>query len=77
MKRKDTRGRVVMLARVRVTTDDGETIERTVPVDRWLTGAVQARVEIPVPADEVERVEIDPEGQFPDADRSDNVWEAP
>ncbi|MDX1566221.1 MAG: M1 family metallopeptidase [Longimicrobiales bacterium] len=73
----EDQGWAVMPARIRVTTEDGSTFERSVPVDRWLSGAVEARVEIPVPVDEVERVEIDPERQFPDADRSDNVWERP
>jgi len=73
----EDQGWAVLPARIRVWTVDGETLERTIPVERWLSGEVLARVEIPVPPDAVERVEIDPEALFPDVDRDDNVWEAP
>lgn len=70
----EDRGWAVMPSRVQVRTTGGASIDRTVPVERWLKGAVRARVEVPVPRDEVERVELDPEAQFPDIDRDNNVW---
>jgi hypothetical protein len=52
---------------------DGTTTRRTVPVDVWLDG--DSRHQIIVPADPpVVRVRIDPEGHFPDLDRSNQDW---
>jgi len=64
-----------MPCRLRITTSQGGVIEREIPVTHWLTGAVSGLVRIPASAGEVTRVEIDPEHAFPDADRSNNVWE--
>jgi hypothetical protein len=72
----EDRGFAPMPALVRVQTTRGGTIDRTVPVDTWLTGATRAEVELPVSAGEVTRVEIDPDRLFPDARRADNVWTA-
>lgn len=67
-------GLAVLPALVRIETTRGGTIERTIPVDRWLAGALRADLELPADLGDVTRVEIDPEQRFPDIDRADNVW---
>lgn len=66
-------GNVPMPARVSITRESGETIERTVPVDVWLSGTRTSTVAVPA-GSPVVRVEIDAEEVFPDADRTNNVW---
>ncbi|MBX6333638.1 MAG: M1 family metallopeptidase [Gemmatimonadaceae bacterium] len=62
-----------MPVRLAVTRADG-TVERVdVPVDVWLHGARRYTVRV-ARTPEVERVEIDPEGAFPDLDRTNQVW---
>lgn len=71
----EDQGRIPMPVLLRITRADGSTESRTVPVDVWLSGATETTVTVPGdPA--VTRVEIDPSGELPDADRSDNVWAA-
>jgi hypothetical protein len=65
-----------MPAVVRIETTRGGTIDRTIPVDTWLTGAVRAEIALPATVGAVTKVEIDPERLFPDARRADNVWVA-
>jgi hypothetical protein len=72
----EDKGYAPMPALVRIQTTLGGTIDRTVPVDTWLTGVTRAEVELPASAGEVTRVEVDPERLFPDARRVDNVWTA-
>lgn len=69
------RGFAFMPARLRITTAQGEVMEREVPVSRWLEGVVSAQIRMPASAGEVIRVEIDPDHRFPDLDRTNNVWE--
>ena len=45
----------------------------TVPVDVWLSGTKRATVRMAIPAG-FTRVEIDPDEQFPDMDRTNNSW---
>lgn len=66
-------GNVPMPARLRITREGGETLEREVPVETWLAGARTARVSVPA-GPPVVRVEIDPSMAFPDVDRRNNVW---
>ncbi|HEX2187932.1 MAG TPA: M1 family metallopeptidase, partial [Longimicrobiaceae bacterium] len=66
-------GDVPMPARLRITRESGETLEREVPVETWLGGARTATVRVPA-GSPVVRVEIDPSGALPDADRRNNVW---
>lgn len=66
-------GMVPMPARVRVTRENGETTDREVPVETWLSGARTATVRFPS-GSPVVRVEIDPAGAFPDVDRANNLW---
>lgn len=69
----EDRGNVPMPARVAVVLDGGEMIFREVPVERWLDGARTAVLTLDVTGP-VRSVEIDPEGVFPDIDRTNNVW---
>lgn len=64
-------GRVPMPVHLVVTLADGRTVRREIPVDVWLAGAVRASITVPGTAT---RVEIDPERDLPDADRTNNVW---
>ena len=68
----EDKGLVPMPARVTVTLGSGQTVEREVSVDIWLTGARTATVT--VPGGGVTKVEIDAAKAFPDVDRSNNVW---
>lgn len=72
--RIEDRGFAPMPAPVRIHLDDGAVLERLIPVSHWLTGATSYDVELDVPVDRIERVEIDPDSLFPDIDRADNVW---
>ena len=68
-------GLAPMPARVVVTRADGSTFAVDVPVDTWLAGggnrrAVLRAARLP----RVTRVEIDPEGLYPDVNRANNVW---
>jgi hypothetical protein len=74
--RIEDRGFAPMPTTVRIELDGGGVLEREIPVDRWLTGAAVVELRIPAAAGDVARVEIDPEGLFPDVDRSNNRWEA-
>ena len=67
-------GFVPMPALVRIETSEGGTIEHTVPVSHWLSGATSYDIELPSSVGEVREVRIDPEGLFPDLDRDNNVW---
>lgn len=59
---------------VRVTRRGGGTETRDVPVDVWLRGTRTAVVTFG-PGAPPTRVELDPDGLWPDVDRSNNVWE--
>ena len=66
-----------MPARVRIQTTRGGSIERVVPVGTWLAGANRTEITLPASAGAVTRVEIDPQGLFPDLRPRDNVWIGP
>jgi hypothetical protein len=70
----EDRGTVPMPARLTITLANGQTMEREVPVDTWLTGARTATVTLSATSPVV-RVEIDASGVFPDVDRRNNIWE--
>jgi hypothetical protein len=70
-------GFVPMPARVRIQTTRGGSLERVVPVETWLAGANRAEITLPASVGEVTRVEIDPQGLFPDLRPRDNVWIGP
>lgn len=56
-----------------VTRADGSVQRVKVPVDVWLTGARRHVVEV-AGSPAVTKVEIDPQGLFPDVDRGNQVW---
>ncbi|HET9983970.1 MAG TPA: M1 family metallopeptidase [Longimicrobiales bacterium] len=71
----EDRGLAPMPVRLVVTRAGGAVQRIEVPVDAWLRGERRHTVRIArEPA--VERVEIDPEGVFPDVDRGNQVWRA-
>lgn len=76
------RGGVVMPTPLRITMADGSVEDRVIGVDLWHVATAQAEMNAgtdqhlslgPIPGTAV-RVEIDPEGLFPDVERSNNVW---
>ncbi len=56
-----------------IELENGEVLERRIPVDSWLRGARTATLTIETESP-VERVSIDPENLFPDVDLVDNDW---
>jgi hypothetical protein len=70
----EDRGWVPMPARLTITLETGEIIEREVPVEHWLSGETRAEVSV-ANGSPVVRVEIDAGYLFPDVDRENNVWE--
>ena len=67
----EDQGNAPMPARLTITLSSGSTVEREIPVERWLSGARSASITIPGSAT---RVEIDAANVFPDANRANNVW---
>ncbi|MEJ2187200.1 MAG: hypothetical protein P8Z36_14900, partial [Gemmatimonadota bacterium] len=67
-------GYVPMPVRLAVTRADSSVERLEIPVDVWLADRTSTTVEV-VGKPEVVRVEIDPEKDFADVDRSNNVWE--
>ncbi len=47
----------------------------TVPVDVWFDGRRVCDVRIPCKIGDLQQLELDPRGRFPDADRDDNRWQ--
>lgn len=69
----EDRGLVPMPVRLTVTLDNGTVLEREIAAEAWLHG--ETRVELSIPAQSpVTRVVIDEAEEFPDIDRSNNVW---
>lgn len=67
-------GQIPMPAEVLITLANGDTITRNINVETWLRGATSTILTVDTESD-VTKVEIDPEHDFPDDDRSNNVWE--
>lgn len=67
-------GLVPMPATVEVTLEDGSTHRPEVPVDIWLKGSTSATLTVSYDS-EITRVEIDPDRDYPDANRANNTWE--
>ncbi len=59
---------------IRIHTSGEGVVERTVPVEHWLEGRLDVEIELPRGVGAVTRVEVDPAGLIPDADRSNNFW---
>ena len=69
----EDRGQLPLPAPVVVTLSNGEKIEMTVDVDTWLEGKTSAVLTVDT-SSRILRVEIDPEHNYPDANRSNNRW---
>jgi hypothetical protein len=69
----EDRGLVPMPVPLAVTRADGRVERLEIPVEVWLAGARRHALRV-AGAASVTRVEIDPEGAFADADRTNQVW---
>ncbi|HED65817.1 MAG TPA: M1 family peptidase [Planctomycetes bacterium] len=68
----ENRGRLVMPLHYRVTREDGSVDEHRIPVELWFhLNRITDRIDGLSP---VVKVEIDPDNEFPDVDRDNNVW---
>jgi hypothetical protein len=71
----EDRGLAPMPVLIAITRADGGVERRTLPVDAWLAGRARQTLTAPTGAG-ITRVEIDPDGLFPDTDRTNNRWPA-
>ena len=69
----EDRGMAPMPVMLAVTRSDGSVQHINIPVDVWLGGA-RSYVERVASSPAVVRVEIDPDGLFPDIDRANQIW---
>jgi hypothetical protein len=69
----EDRGLAPMPVRLTITRADGTVQRLELPVAVWLTGARKTTVRVPA-RPSVSRLEIDPEGAFPDIDRNNQAW---
>src|SRR5699024_6203976 len=69
----EDQGQTPMPAEVQITLANGDTLQKNIAVETWLSGVTQTTLTIEAESD-VTKVVIDPEYKFPDADRSNNVW---
>ncbi|MGH9409617.1 MAG: M1 family aminopeptidase, partial [Vicinamibacterales bacterium] len=71
----EDRGLAPMPVRLAITRADGSVQRIDVPVDVWLTGSRRHEVRVAAsPA--VTQVVIDPDGDFPDVNRDNQIWRA-
>jgi hypothetical protein len=70
----EDKGSAYMPARVTITRENGERLEREIPVEHWLAGNTRGEIAVPR-GSPVVRVEIDARQKFPDIQRDNNVWE--
>jgi hypothetical protein len=66
-------GSAPMPVELEITAADGSTVRAWLPVEPWLEGRVRQQATVELDA-RVARVVIDPDGVFPDIDRSNGVW---
>ena len=69
----DDLGLAPMPVRLTLTLENGEERQENIAVDVWLAGERTTSITVRVPSPVV-RVEIDADGNFPDTDRTNNVW---
>ena len=69
----EDRGLAPMPVELAITRAGGSTERLHIPATVWLQGARTYVARVPR-APEVMRVEIDPDGLFPDMDRSNQLW---
>lgn len=73
----EDRGQIPVPAAVVVTGENGIRVAAEIPIEVWTVDRRRvATLTLPFPG-RATRVEIDPDGFFPDMDRSNNVWTAP
>lgn len=70
----EDRGMAPMPVKLAVTRAGGTVQRIDIPVDVWLKGA-RSYVQHVAAAPEIVKVEIDPDGLFPDINRANQVWE--
>jgi len=68
------KGQVPMPATVQITLMNGQTLSRHISVNTWLQGATQKVLHVNNKS-AVTKVVIDPNYNYPDADRGNNTWE--
>jgi hypothetical protein len=71
----EDRGQAVMPTTVTVTRENGQKTTSEIPVETWLKGATTTTVTVPAQP-RIVRVEIDARHDFPDVNRTNNVWSA-
>jgi hypothetical protein len=69
----ENRGRAVMPVALAVTRTNGQVDSLMVPATIWADGTRRRTVRVAA-APAVKSIEIDPEREFPDVDRSNQVW---
>jgi hypothetical protein len=65
-------GQIPMPTTVEITFANGSTTTKTIPVETWLKGATQQTISV---EGTVNKVVIDPNMDYPDANRSNNNWQ--
>jgi aminopeptidase N len=71
----EDRGLAPMPVQLAITRGDGTVQRLTIPVDVWLSGTRRYVAHV-ASKPTVTKVEIDPDGTFPDVDRANQVWDA-
>jgi hypothetical protein len=67
-------GLAFMPFNVQVETSNGRSMEQTIPVSHWLTGASEAEIRVPLSEGQVTSVIIDASHGYPDMNRDNNRW---
>ncbi|MDH5197359.1 MAG: M1 family metallopeptidase [Gemmatimonadota bacterium] len=70
----EDKGQAFMPARVTITRENGQQIEREIAVEHWLAGNTRGEIAVPR-GSPVVRVEIDARRKFPDIERNNDTWE--
>ncbi|MEX0929722.1 MAG: M1 family aminopeptidase, partial [Balneolales bacterium] len=70
----EDQGQLPMPVNLTITLEGGDTVKHAIPVDVWLRG--YRITTLSIEEQNVVRVEIDAERNFPDVDTSNNVWES-
>ena len=69
----ENRGCALMPVHLAVTRTDGQVQQLDVPADVWFSGERRRTIRVPRNAG-IKSIEIDPKRDFPDIDRSNQVW---
>jgi aminopeptidase N len=68
------RGFAPFPVKIRIETTNGGMVEEDVDVEHWLQGNRSVEFELPSSVGAITRVEVDPDAEAPDVDRSNNFW---